>query len=201
MTCLHTIIWFQRSRRVWVSQKSAKCGMYSYKRRVEMKHSIIIQLQGGVELFRLIRANAEPVKLNLLWSTVIRPPKHVCISWFHCKRPFDWCFLIFEGWEKAILGQSLLSPPASTSCETKLSVLSPKRMVTEWPPEDVLKKSQPPPDWWKMRWICHWTPSTQPPPPFFILLCPPWDHPPSYQQSATGRGVQDRQRGVGALPL
>lgn len=57
MTCLHAIIWFQRSRRVWVSQKSARCGMYSYKGKAEMKHSIIIQLQGGVELFRLIRAN------------------------------------------------------------------------------------------------------------------------------------------------
>lgn len=55
-----------RDLRVWVSQKSARCGMYSYKGKAEMKNSIIIQLQGGVDLFRLIRANGEPMKLNML---------------------------------------------------------------------------------------------------------------------------------------
>jgi len=65
MTCLHTIIWFQRSRRVWVSQMSARCGMYSYKGKTEI-HSIIIQLQGGVGLLRLYRANGESLGIKII---------------------------------------------------------------------------------------------------------------------------------------
>lgn len=53
------------------------------------------------------------------------------------------------------------TPPTSVvavSYEMELSVLSPKRVVTERLSEDMLRKGQPLPDWWRMRWLCHWTP-------------------------------------------
>lgn len=37
------------------------------------------------------------------------------------------------------------------------SLLSPKCMMTERLLEDVLKKGQPLPDWWRVRWLCHWS--------------------------------------------
>lgn len=97
---------------------------------------------------------------------------------------------------------ALSSSSASTSCETKLSVLSPKRVVTEWPPEDVLKKSQPPPDWWKMRWICHWTPLHTTFPPFFLSCCAPFAPIPHFANRVAPEGVcrNDREE-LGHYPF
>lgn len=44
------------------------------------------------------------------------------------------------------------------SYKIKLSLLSPKCMMTERLSEDVLKKGQPLSDWWRVRWCCHWSP-------------------------------------------
>lgn len=76
-----------------------------------------------------------------------------------------------ERWGKIwFKGTNCLSPPftfiGAMSCEIKLSLLSPKCMMTERLSEAVLKKGQPLSDWWRVRWLCHWSPvhSTPAPP-------------------------------------